>query len=122
MKVKQLAKPYMKWFNQGITGAKHLYKELIDSFPEVDAKINSSTLDEHITTEKSIDGKTLKETYFLKASKNGQKFQYKHELSDNEDINDIRDKAWVQKEAWEYSIEQTNLNKIEDGNKEIKQC
>lgn len=122
MKLTELAKPYMIWKTEAITRAKNLYKELEDTFPLMDVKTSFSTLDENIISEKDISGNISKETYFLKASKNGQKFQYKHELSDNEDINDIRNKAWVQKEAWEYSIEQTNLNKIEDGNKEIKQC
>lgn len=119
MKLKELAKPYMKWVIQGIEGAKHLYNELEANFPQIDTKLSYSSLDESILVEKSIEGNISKETYLLKTTKDGKKFEYKHELTDDEDLNDIRNKAWTQKEAWEYSIEQTKLNKTEDG--KIKQ-
>lgn len=119
MKIKELAKPYMKWVNQGIEGAKHLYNELEANFPQIDTKLSYSSLDESIVVEKSIEGNIQKQIYVLKAAKDGKKFEYKHELSENDELSEIRNKAWTQKEAWEYSIEQTKLNKTEDG--KIKQ-
>ncbi len=115
MKLTELAKPYMKWVNQGIEGAKHLYNELETQFPQIETKLSYSSLDESILVEKSIEGNTYKETYLLKTTKDGKKFEYKHELTDEEDLSDIRNKAWTQKEAWEYSIEQQKLNKTENG-------
>ena len=74
MKIKELAKPYMKWVNQGIEGAKHLYNELEANFPQIDTKLSYSSLDESIVVEKSIEGNIQKEIYLLKAAKDGKKF------------------------------------------------
>lgn len=116
--IKELAKPYMKWGVESLTKTKNLFKELSEDFPEIDTKITFSSIDESILTEEDIEGKEFKRTYILKSAQNGKKFEYKHTLKEEDDIHDIREKAWENLEAWKFSIEQQKLNQIENGKEE----
>lgn len=115
MKLTELTKPYMTWKMEFEQKFKNLFNELDNILPQIETKLSYSSLDESIVVEKSIEGNIQKEIYILKAAKDGKKFEYKHELSENDELSEIRNIAWTQKEAWEYSIEQTKLNKTEDG-------
>jgi len=112
---KELFKPYMTWGFESLTKTKNLFKDLSETFPEIDTKITISSIDESIITEKDIEGNEIKETYVLKSSQNNKKFEYKHTLKEEDDIHDIREKAWENLEAWKFSIEQQKLNQIENG-------
>jgi hypothetical protein len=116
--IKELTKPYMKWGFESITKTKNLFKELSKTFPEIEPKINFSSIDESILTEEDIEGNEFKRTYILKSSQNNKKFEYKHSLKEEDDIHDIREKAWENLEAWKFSIEQQKLNQIENGKEE----
>ena len=89
-----------KWFTTAIENSKNLFKELENKIPALEVEVKVSSLDEGIITDKTIEGYISKETYYLKASENGKKFNYTHEITDSDDINFIRINAFKQFEAW----------------------
>lgn len=113
MKLTELSKPYTDWKIKAIEKSRSLTKELMDLFPEIDTKISYSSLDENILITKTVEGNIEKEIYILKASEGGSKFDYKHELSENDDLEKIRERAWIQLDAWKYKINEKQQLKTE---------
>jgi hypothetical protein len=89
-----------KWFTTAIENSRNLFKELESKIPALEVEVKVSSLDEGIITDKTIEGFISKETYYLKASENGKKFNYTHEITDSDDIDFIRINAFKQFEAW----------------------
>jgi len=89
-----------KWFTTAIENSRNLFKELENKIPALEVEVKVSSLDEGIITDKTIEGFISKETYYLKASENGKKFNYTHEITDSDDIDFIRINAFKQFEAW----------------------
>ena len=89
-----------KWFTTAIENSRNLFKELESKIPSLEVEVKVSSLDEGIITDKTIEGFISKETYYLKASENGKKFNYTHEITDSDDIDFIRINAFKQFEAW----------------------
>lgn len=89
-----------KWFTTAIENSRNLFKELESKIPALEVEVKVSSLDEGIITDKTIEGFISKETYYLKASENGKKFNYTHEITDSDDIDFIRINAFKQYEAW----------------------
>jgi len=114
MKLTELAKPYMKWKMQFDDNFRYLYDKIQEVTPDIEPKIYKSTLDEEIITTRGVEGDTETRKYVLKAANNGKKFSYEHELKPEDNLVDIRQLAWQQKEAWEYKITE-NLKQTTNG-------
>lgn len=106
MKLTELTKPYMTWKFETINKVKSLFEELNSKLPDIEAKISYSTLNENILVTKDLEDNIQKETYVLKASVNNKRFEYKHVLKEEDDLANIREKAWQNYEAFKYEIEQ----------------
>lgn len=101
----------IRWSFEPITSSKNLFNEINAIIPDIDVKTSYGSLDESIITEKDIDGNELKTTYILKASENGKKFEYKHLIQEETDIDKVRNIAFTQLDAWKFKIEQNKTNK-----------
>lgn len=113
-----IIKPYMKWQMSKIDNSVNYFDVLNELIPDWEAKVYKSTVDEVIVTETDLNGTELRTSYVLKATKNGSKFEYKHELKETDDIAQIRDLAWIQKEAWEFKMNENKTNKTEQNGEE----
>lgn len=94
-----------------IEKSKSLFKELEELIPSMDIDIKYSSIDEGITSDKTIEGNVFKEQYYLKSSENGKKFNYIHELKDDDDLEDVRKNAWCQYDAWKETKKIENIEK-----------
>jgi uncharacterized protein YfaS (alpha-2-macroglobulin family) len=115
-----LQNPFGRINVEFIQPAKNWYKELMEEVPELEVKTSYSSIDEKITREEDIDGNEIKATYLLKASEDKQKFKYEHTLTEEDNIEDIRNVAWAQLESWQYEQKQIklNMNKTTEDGKE----
>lgn len=114
--IKELAKKnYMKLDVEFIQPAKNLYKEFFQNMPELDFKTSVSTFDEFITTESTFEGKEYKKVYTLKAGIDNNKFNYKHTLKEDEDLDFVKQNALKQYDVWKAEIEQNKNKTIENG-------
>ena len=115
--IKELVKkPYMKLDVEWLTPAKNWYKDLLNKIPELEFKTSISTLDEFIIIETTFDGVETKKVYNLKAGIDNNKFNYKHTIKENDDLDFVKSNALKQYDIWKSELE-TNKNKtIENGN------
>jgi hypothetical protein len=114
--IKELAKQkYDKLSVEFIQPAKNLYKEVFSKMPELEFKTSISTLDEFITTESTIEGIEFKKIYTLKANIDGNRFNYKHTVKEEDDLDFIKSNALKNYDAWKLNIEQNKNKTIENG-------
>lgn len=100
MRIVELISRFEDWKVQGIKGSKNMYKELEELVPMIETKLGFSSLDEGLTIDQSLEGNINKETYYLKAHENGKKYSYIHELKNEDNLDEVRNNAWKQYEAW----------------------
>ncbi len=114
--IKELAKQkYDKLSVEFIQPAVNLYKEVFSKMPELEFKTSVSTLDEFITTESTFEGKEYKKIYTLKAGIDNNKFNYKHTLKEDEDLDFVKQNALKQYDVWKAEIESNKNKTIENG-------
>ena len=110
-----LQNPFGKISVDWIQPAKNWYKELTTEIPDIEYQTSISTLDEYITTDTTFEGSEIKKTYILKAVIDGNRFNYKHKLTKDDNLDEIKANALKQYDAWKFNINENKFKTIDNG-------
>lgn len=99
-----------------LTTFRNYFKDITKSFPDLEMDIIPSTFEEYVVTKSLFEGKELHKAYYLKASMYGNNFNYKHQLSASDNLDEVRANAHKQYDAWKFNINEYKVKTTEHGN------